>query len=123
MPAKLERELKAQAEKKGLTGAHKDAYVYGTMRKTGWKPSTQHSPIEGPEPLTHLDSIYTRNAPIERGGEAFDSRPFDMHSVGKDWCPRTLDERIYHREDDTQEEYDVENGILFYPGEKESTQD
>jgi hypothetical protein len=24
-----------------LTGARADAYVYGTLRKTGWTPSTQ----------------------------------------------------------------------------------
>lgn len=41
MPEKLERELKKQAEKKGLTGARKAAYIYGTLRKTGWQPSTQ----------------------------------------------------------------------------------
>jgi hypothetical protein len=38
MPKKMERELKAEARKKGLTGARADAYVYGTMRKTGWSP-------------------------------------------------------------------------------------
>lgn len=38
MPKKLELSLKKQASKKGLTGARADAYVYGTMRKTGWKP-------------------------------------------------------------------------------------
>lgn len=38
MPEKLERELKAQASKKGLKGERADAYVYGTMRKTGWRP-------------------------------------------------------------------------------------
>ncbi len=41
MPKKMERELKAEAKKKGLTGERADAYVYGTMRKTGWKPSNQ----------------------------------------------------------------------------------
>ena len=39
MPKALERRLKAQARKKGIKD--KGAYVYGTMRKTGWKPSTQ----------------------------------------------------------------------------------
>jgi hypothetical protein len=38
MPKKMEKELKKEAAKKGLTGARADAYVYGTMRKTGWKP-------------------------------------------------------------------------------------
>lgn len=37
----MEKQLKKQATKKGLTGERKNAYVYGTMRKTGWKPSTQ----------------------------------------------------------------------------------
>ena len=41
MPKKLERALKAEAKKKGLKGERADAYVYGTMRKTGWVPSTQ----------------------------------------------------------------------------------
>lgn len=43
MPEKMERELKAEAAKKGLSGERANAYVYGTMRKTGWTPSTQHS--------------------------------------------------------------------------------
>ena len=38
MPKALERKLKAEAKKKGLKGKRADAYVYGTMRKTGWKP-------------------------------------------------------------------------------------
>ena len=29
------------ANKKGLTGEQKDAYVYGTKRKTGWKPKSE----------------------------------------------------------------------------------
>ena len=38
MPKKLEKELKAEAQKKGLKGKSLGAYVYGTLRKTGWKP-------------------------------------------------------------------------------------
>ena len=38
---KLERELKKEAKKKGLGEERSDAYVYGTLRKTGWIPSTQ----------------------------------------------------------------------------------
>lgn len=41
MPKAMERKLRAEAKKKGLTGERADKYVYGTMRKTGWKPSTQ----------------------------------------------------------------------------------
>jgi hypothetical protein len=41
MPAALERALKRRAAKLGLGKERKDAYVYGTLRKTGWKPSHQ----------------------------------------------------------------------------------
>ena len=37
----MERKLKAQCRKKKMSKKRCDAYVYGTMRKTGWKPSTQ----------------------------------------------------------------------------------
>lgn len=38
MPKKLHVALKKAATAKGLTGTRADAFVYGTMRKTGWKP-------------------------------------------------------------------------------------
>jgi hypothetical protein len=38
MPKALEKALMRQAEAKGMTGRRKDRYVYGTLRKTGWKP-------------------------------------------------------------------------------------
>lgn len=41
MPKKLEQKLKREASKKGLKGERKAAYVYGTMRKTGWKPARE----------------------------------------------------------------------------------
>lgn len=41
MPEALERELKAQAARKGLSKKRAGAYVYGTLRKTGWKPSRE----------------------------------------------------------------------------------
>jgi hypothetical protein len=41
MPKKLESKLKREASKKGLKGERKDAYVYGTLRKTGWKPKQE----------------------------------------------------------------------------------
>lgn len=41
MPKELESKLKKEAAKKGLKGDKADAYVYGTMRKTGWRPSGQ----------------------------------------------------------------------------------
>lgn len=38
MPKKVERKLKAEAKKKGLSKERTGAYVYGTMQKQGWKP-------------------------------------------------------------------------------------
>ena len=39
MPKKLEMALKRKAKKMGLSKKRTGAYVYGTLRKTGWKPS------------------------------------------------------------------------------------
>ncbi len=41
MPKKLERALKRRAKKLGLSEERKDAYVYGTLRKTGWRPKRE----------------------------------------------------------------------------------
>jgi hypothetical protein len=41
MPKALEEKLKREAKKKGLKGERADAYVYGTLRKTGWKPQRE----------------------------------------------------------------------------------
>lgn len=38
MPKKLEKVLRKQARKKGLSGRDLARYVYGALRKTGWKP-------------------------------------------------------------------------------------
>jgi hypothetical protein len=38
MPKKLENKLKREATRKGLKGKRRNAYVYGTLRKTNWKP-------------------------------------------------------------------------------------
>jgi hypothetical protein len=38
MPKAMEKALKKEANKKGLSGKRANAYVYGSMRKTGWKP-------------------------------------------------------------------------------------
>jgi hypothetical protein len=38
MPKKMEEALKKSANKKGLKGKRRDAYIYGTLRKSGWKP-------------------------------------------------------------------------------------
>jgi len=42
MPVKMERELKREASKKFPGDKERqDKYVYGTMRKAGWKPSRE----------------------------------------------------------------------------------
>lgn len=38
MPKALENKLKKEAKKRGLSKEKAGAYVYGTLRKTGWKP-------------------------------------------------------------------------------------
>jgi hypothetical protein len=43
MPEKEERELKAQARKKGLTGDRFNAYVYGTLSKIEKARESKHS--------------------------------------------------------------------------------
>ena len=45
MPKAMERKLKAQAKNKGYSKKRSNAFVYGTMRKTGWKPSTQKKSV------------------------------------------------------------------------------
>jgi len=41
MPLALERKLKKQAHKKHLSDKEEGAYIYGTMRKTGWEPEQE----------------------------------------------------------------------------------
>jgi len=47
MPKALERKLKKQVAKKSWSKKRKDAYIYGTLRKTGWVPSTQKKGRKG----------------------------------------------------------------------------
>ena len=43
MPVAMERKLKAQAKKKFGSASSERArkYVYGTLRRSGWKPSRE----------------------------------------------------------------------------------
>lgn len=44
MPKKMEEDLKKEASKKFPKDKERqDAYVYGTLRKTGWAPDAQKS--------------------------------------------------------------------------------
>lgn len=46
MPKELERKLKRTAAARGYSEERTDAYVYGTLRKTGWKPSHQKKKLK-----------------------------------------------------------------------------
>jgi hypothetical protein len=46
MPVELERKLKKEAKARHVRDA--GAYVYGTLRKLGWTPSTQKEPANAP---------------------------------------------------------------------------
>ena len=46
MPKALERRLKAEAARRGYSGDRADAFVYGTMRKTGWKPMRERKRLK-----------------------------------------------------------------------------
>lgn len=41
MPEKMERALRKEGRKKGFKGKRLDRYVYGGMRKKGWKPKRE----------------------------------------------------------------------------------
>jgi len=41
MPKALEAKLEKMATKKHLKGESRLAYIFGTMRKTGWKPARE----------------------------------------------------------------------------------
>ena len=41
MPVAEEKALKKVAKKKGLKGDRENAFVYGIMRKHGWKPKRE----------------------------------------------------------------------------------
>ncbi len=45
MPKKLEEDLKRRAKRLGLKDKRADAYVYGTMRRTGWRPRRERKTL------------------------------------------------------------------------------
>jgi hypothetical protein len=54
MPVALERSLKATARKRGYSEERTNAYVYGTLRKTGWTP--KHSKHKALKKVLHRAS-------------------------------------------------------------------
>jgi hypothetical protein len=64
MPEKMERELKKTAKKKFPGDKDRqNAYIYGTMRKTGWKPSGEEKAKKTETPKLH----HSVGAPDYRG--------------------------------------------------------
>jgi hypothetical protein len=49
MPVELERKLKKQVANKDWSQKRKDAYVWGTLRKTGWKPERERNALRQSE--------------------------------------------------------------------------
>lgn len=43
MPEAAEQKLRAQARKKGFSGERFKAYVYGGLRRLGWKPKRERN--------------------------------------------------------------------------------
>jgi hypothetical protein len=43
MPKELEQKLMKDGKKQGLKGDRLNAYVYGTLRKLGWKPTRKRN--------------------------------------------------------------------------------
>jgi len=41
MPEELEKKLKKEAKKKGLSKDRAGAYIFGTLRKLGWRPQRE----------------------------------------------------------------------------------
>lgn len=56
MPVALERKLKAKVADKKMSKDRKDAYVYGTLRKTGWKPEREKK-MSNTQKLIRLSEI------------------------------------------------------------------
>ena len=42
MPKAMEEKLKRQVANKKWSKKKKNAYIYGTLRKTGWEPKKRH---------------------------------------------------------------------------------
>ena len=53
MPKALEHKLENEAAAEHLKGKAKSAYVYGTMRKTGWKPTPKKPTPEASTDAEH----------------------------------------------------------------------
>lgn len=84
MPVKLERKLKREASAKGLSDEHADAYVYGTLRKTGWKPKRERKHLPGASVHEVITMDYTQPSSTyaEEAGETATSEREELYKHG-----------------------------------------
>ena len=54
MPRAMELALLKKAKQMGLSKKRSGAFVYGTMRKTGWVPSTQKKQMNRSDIIRHI---------------------------------------------------------------------
>ena len=97
MPKKLERSLLKRAHKLEKNGSLKKenegAYVYGTLRKTGWKPKTRESKMNVQQRAKKLVEQL-----IERSEKRSLYRiEFNEHEKGTSFVPTTV---LAHDEED-----------------------
>jgi hypothetical protein len=59
MPAALERKLKREVAGKDWSKEKKDAYVYGALRKTGWKPNREKK-------MSSMNSLIKLNSRLDK---------------------------------------------------------
>lgn len=71
MPKELEAKLKRRAKKMGLGKERAGAYVYGTLRKTGWKPSREKGPAKAGKKRGSSNVVdYSSGHPMPKGHQA-----------------------------------------------------
>lgn len=93
MPEKMERALKEEASKhKGWSDEHKDKYVYGAMRATGWKPKReQHGSLN--------DILFHEDADAKMGDKLCDEFVHPIHKGYKDITWGELDPPAHDGDD------------------------
>lgn len=84
MPKALEDKLKREASQhKGWSDDRKDAYVYGALRKTGWKPDREkHGSLTDLEALEDFDKPkFVQTAFYAEDGQ----KGHDFNKLDEDW--------------------------------------
>jgi hypothetical protein len=91
MPVALERKLKAKVADKKMSKERKDAYVYGTLRKTGWKPEREKKMNDTSETINFVELPVKPGESLERlkGIVAGGRNPFIRNEVSQRHFLRT----------------------------------